>query len=534
MKITFIGAAHEVTGSCTLLEACGKRILIDCGLEQGADIYENCEFPVAFNNLDYVCLTHAHIDHSGKLPFLTANGFSGKIHATEATCKLAAVMLRDSGHIQESEAEWRNRKTQRSGAPDYIPLYTTKDVEATIPLFVPHAYEGSFTLAEGISVRFIDAGHLLGSASVLFTLTEGTVTKTIVFSGDLGNPGKPLLGHYAAPPHTDYAVIESTYADRMHNKEKAYTEQLAKIIQETLDKGGNLVIPAFAVGRTQELLYNLRIIKAEKMVKGHGDFPVYLDSPLAIETTGIYSGMSEAFFNDETRELLDKGIHPLRFPGLRFAVTSNESIDINNNRTPKVIISASGMCEAGRVRHHLKHNLWRPESTILFVGYQVEGTVGRKLLDGEKSVKLFSEDIAVRARIAQLEGFSSHADGNLLLEWLSEVRSRQVFVNHGNDSVCDDFARLIKQKLGCKANAPYSGDIFDLASGVFEETATVRRAKAKKKEAAKKAGSIFEKLLAAGKRLLAVIEQNRGGTNKELTKFTEQIQSLCDKYSKSN
>lgn len=532
MKVTFIGAAHEVTGSCTLLEACGKRILIDCGLEQGADIYENCEFPGSLANLDYVCLTHAHIDHSGKLPFLTANGFSGAIHATAATCKLCAIMLRDSAHIQESEAEWRKRKAQRAGEDPYIPLYTLEDAENAISLLVPHQYEESFCLADGITLRYIDAGHLLGSSSILFTLTEEGITRTILFSGDIGNPGKPLLSHWPAPPQADYAVIESTYADRTHLKERGYADQLASIIRETLDKGGNLVIPAFAVGRTQELLYYLRIIKENNMVPGHPHFPVYIDSPLAIEATSIYSDVDDSFFNEEARELLRDGINPIACPDLKLAVTSDESKDINTDRTPKVIISASGMCEAGRIRHHLKHNLWRPECTVLFVGYQVEGTIGRKLLDGEKDIRLFGESIAVRADIRQLDGFSSHADRELLLQWLSSVKCRQAFINHGNDTVCDDFALLIEQRLGVSAMAPFSGDIYDLAAGEFEEKAPVRKLMPKKKEASRKAQSVYERLKAAGNRLMSVIEQNRGGSNKELSRFADQIIALCEKYSR--
>lgn len=533
MKLTFIGAAHEVTGSCTLLEACGKRILIDFGLEQGADIYENCEFPGSLANLDCVCLTHAHIDHSGKLPFLTANGFSGQIHATAASCKLCAIMLRDSAHIQETEAVWRKRKAQRAGDPEYVPLYTVEDAENTIPLFVPHQYDEEFSITEGITVRFIDAGHLLGSSSILFTLTEDGVTKKIIFSGDVGNPEKPLLNHWEIPPEADFAVIESTYADRLHPKaDKGYALKLAKTITDTFDKGGNLVIPAFAVGRTQELLYYLRIIKENNLVAAYPHFPVYLDSPLAIEATSIYSDVDSAFFSEEARELLRCGINPIACPDLKLSVSSDDSKAINEDRTPKVIISASGMCEAGRIRHHLKHNLWRSESTILFSGYQVEGTIGRKLQDGEKYVKLFGEDIAVKADICQLEGFSSHADRDLLIEWLSHTRCRQVFVNHGNDEVCDNFAVLLEQRLGVSAMAPYSGDVYDLAEETFEVKVPIRKLVSKKKEASRKAGAVYDRLKAAGNRLMKIIEENKGGSNKELSRFADQIIALCDKYAK--
>lgn len=530
MQLTFLGAAHEVTGSCTLLEACGKRLLIDCGLEQGPDIYENCEFPIPIQNIDAVLLTHAHIDHSGKLPYLVANGFSGAIHASEPTYKLCNIMLRDSAHIQESEAEWRNRKAVRAGKEEYVPLYTLQDVENTLPLFVPHHYNENVVIAEGITATFLDAGHLLGSSSILLKITEEDETRTILFSGDLGNPNKPLLRDCKPASQADYVVIESTYGDRLHEKATGFTQKLAEIIRETFRRGGNVVIPAFAVGRTQDMLYHLRIIKEQNLVEEYGNFPVYVDSPLAVEATNIYSSEMSEYFDSETLELLSRGINPISFSGLRVSVTSEESKAINEDRMPKVIISASGMCEAGRIRHHLKHNLWRPESTIIFAGYQSEGTIGRKLLDGAKSVRLFGEEITVRANIVQVDGFSSHADRNMLLDWLAGAGSKRVFVNHGDDAVCDNFALLVEQQLGYPSVAPYSGDIYDLLTDQIVYSAPIKKVAFKQELATKRARTVYDRLLAAGHRLLRVIEQNKGGTNKELGKFTDQIISLCEKY----
>ncbi|MBP3927865.1 MAG: MBL fold metallo-hydrolase, partial [Clostridium sp.] len=391
MKLTFIGAAHEVTGSCTLLEACGKRILIDCGMEQGEDIYENCELPVSPADVDAICLTHAHIDHSGLIPAMAAKGFSGPVYATEAARQLCSIMLLDSAHIQESEAEWRNRKAQRAGEDPYVPLYTAADAMQAISLFHPYDYGHPVEIFEGITICFSDAGHLLGSASILFTITENGETRTVLFSGDLGNIDRPLIRDPEKPPYADYVIIESTYGDRIHGVRPDYVSQLTEILQETLDRGGNLVIPSFAIGRTQEMLYLIRIIKERSLIQGHDDFPVYVDSPLAVEATKIYQNGLFSYYDQETLDLLAQGINPISFPGLKLSITSEESKMINFDPAPKVILSASGMCEAGRIRHHLKHNLWREDSTVLFVGYQAEGTLGRKLINGADSVKLFGE-----------------------------------------------------------------------------------------------------------------------------------------------
>lgn len=532
MKLKFLGAAHEVTGSCTLLETGNYKILIDCGMEQGADIYENCELPVLPADIDCVLLTHAHIDHSGKIPALVAQGFQGPIYTTGATRVLCDMMLKDSAHIQESEAEWKNRKSERSGGTPYVPIYTLQDVERTLPLFRPCEYEKSYQILDNVRVRFIDAGHLLGSASIEFTVTEGDVTKVILFSGDVGNIDRPLIKDPMKPEHADIVIIESTYGNRCHGKRADYVSQLTGMIQETLDRGGNLVIPAFAVGRTQEMLYLIRHIKDEGLVKNHPNFPVWVDSPMAVETTEIYSGNIMGYYDDEAMEYIRKGIDILHFDGLHKSVTSADSIALNSDKTPKVIISASGMCEAGRIRHHLKHNLWRSESTVLFVGYQSVGTLGNKLLNGAARVKLFGEDIQVNAHIEKMDGISGHADMGILLNWLGNLKEKpeQVFVNHGEDRVCDEFAETITEQLGFSATAPYNGAEYDLITGeCLYEGNKVKICKEETKKG-QVVSSVFEKLLRAGRRLLGIIENSRGLANKDLKKFTADVEALCNKW----
>ena len=450
MKLTFLGAAHEVTGSCTLLEVAGKYILIDCGMEQGMDIYENCDLPVAPGQIDAIFLTHAHIDHSGKLPAMVAQGYKGPIYATEATRRLCNIMLRDSAHIQEFEAQWRNRKAQRAGLPAYVPMYTIADAEQTLQQFMAYPYGQRVEVFPGVAITFIDAGHLLGSASIYIEITEDEESRSLLFSGDLGNRDRPLIRDPQLPPDADYVVIESTYGDRTHGPRPDYVGQLTAILQETFDRGGNVVIPSFAIGRTQELLYLIRNIRNEGLLKGHSDFSVYVDSPLAVEATRIYSSGLTDYYDEETLDLLSRGIDPINFPGLRLSVTAEQSKLINEDRTPKVILSASGMCEAGRIRHHLKHNLWRPESTVLFVGYQAEGTIGRKLVDGADSVRLFGEEIAVKCHIQMMAGISGHADRDMMLNWLGHMSKppMKVFANHGDDEVCDHFAAAITDQLG--------------------------------------------------------------------------------------
>ena len=537
MKITFIGATHEVTGSCYYLEAAGKKFLVDCGMEQGPDYYENKDIPVPPGELDFVLLTHAHMDHSGNLPAIYAKGFKGPVYATEATCNLCDIMLRDSAHIQMFEAEWRNRKAKRKGKPEFVPAYTMEDALGVIRNFVGCPYETGIILGEGLRVKFIDAGHLLGSSSIEVNICEAGVEKTIVFSGDIGNKNQPLIKDPAYFRKADYVVMESTYGDRSHGERPDYVRLLADVIQETFDRGGNVVIPSFAVGRTQEMLYFIRQIKAEGLIHGHDNFKVFVDSPLANEATNIFGIHKYDCFDDEALELIRKGINPLSFPGLKISVTSEDSKAINFDDDCKVIISASGMCDAGRIKHHLKHNLWREDSTILFVGYQAVGTPGRALLEGTQEIKLFGEPVHVAAKICRMPGISGHADVNGLVDWIKafEVKPQKVFVTHGEDTVTELFAARLRDEMNYDAYAPFSGTEFDLAEGEFlYEAEGVKIQKPAALQKASKAAKVYEKLLALGYRLLSVIRKNEGCANKDLEKFSRDVQSLCDKWDRTD
>lgn len=533
MKLTFIGAAHEVTGSCHLLQTNEKNILIDCGMEQGPDLYENQELPMAAGDIDYILLTHAHIDHSGLIPLLCKHGFKGQIVTTFATADLCNIMLRDSAHIQEFEAEWRNRKARRSGAALYEPLYTTEDAIAAIDLLAPCDYGQKIDLCDGVQVRFSDIGHLIGSASIEVWIQEGEVSKKIVFSGDVGNIEQPILKDPSVTKEADYIVVESTYGNRIHSEEKPdYLGEFTKILRETFEKGGNVIIPSFAVGRTQEILYFIREIKEKKLLAEYPDFEVYVDSPLAIEATNVFTKNGRACYDEATLSLVNKGVNPLVFPGLKLSVTSDDSKLINFDDKPKVIISASGMCEAGRIRHHLKHNLWRKECTILFVGYQAVGTLGRKLIDGASSVKLFGENIEVSATIKSLKGVSGHADMKGLIQWLGgfETPIEHVFVVHGEDTVTDEFAKTITENFGWKSFAPYSGGCVDLATNQILTEGVKIAKKAIEKPAKTRAQNAFNRVVLAAKRLMEVVLKNEGLANKDLAKFESQIHNLADKW----
>ena len=534
MRLTFLGATHEVTGSCTLIEVNGKYGLVDCGMEQGVDVFVNVNLPVAPAALDFILLTHAHIDHSGKIPLLFKQGCTAPVYATAATCHLCEIMLRDCAHIQESEAEWRSRKARRAGEAETEPFYAIADAEAAIAHLRPVDYGQMLQIDEGVVVRFIDAGHLLGSASIEIWLTEAGTTKKLVCSGDIGNLHQPLINDPQYIREADYVLTESTYGDRNHEKADVNNIQyLADCIQRVLDRGGNLVIPSFAVGRTQEILYFIREIKVKGLVHGHGDFPVYVDSPLANEATGIFLQCDRHYFDADTAAMLDQGINPLMSPGVKLAVSSEESKAINFDSEPKVILSASGMCEAGRIRHHLKHNLWRKECMVLFVGYQAVGTTGRKLYDGAKKVTLFNEEISVQSEIGFLPGKSGHADRDGLVRWITafDPKPAMVFVNHGDDAAMKSYANLLADEHGLNVAAPYSGAVFDLAKGVWLETpegVPVEKKSAKTERAA----AAFAALESALERLGKIVDACRAIPNKELARFAGQINSLADKWQK--
>jgi len=534
MKIEFLGADHEVTGSCHYVECAGTRFLVDCGMHQGPDIYNKQEIPVNVSDIDFVLVTHAHIDHSGLIPLLYNHGFRGKIYATRATCGLCDIMLRDSAHIQESECEWKNRKARRSGGEEVEPMYTVADAIHVMEQFVPCPYHEILSINDNIKIRFVDAGHLLGSSSIEVWLYEDGENRKIVFSGDIGNIDQPLIRDPEFIDDADYILTESTYGDREHDKPVDFAGALAEVIKHTLGRGGNLVIPAFSVGRTQEMLYFIRRIKEENLIPDMPDFEVYMDSPLAVEATNVFQKNIEECFDSEAMELVERGENPIGFRGLRTAITPEESKAINFDKNPKVIISASGMCEAGRIRHHLKHNLWREECTVLFVGYQVPGTLGYKLLHGEKEVRIFGEDIQVRAEIANLPGMSGHADQKELLKWMGHFKSpvKRVFVVHGEDQVTESYAALVKEKTGFEAGAPYSGEIWDLISGECIREGIKEKAKEleRKSRGGRTAAAIYSRLLAAGARLMSVIRANSGLANKDMAKFADQINSLCDKW----
>ena len=530
MKLQFVGAAKEVTGSCYYLTFSGHQLLIDCGMIQGGDAKNDDPFPFDPSKIDYLLLTHAHIDHSGRIPLLVKRGFRGKILTTGATQDLCRIMLRDSAHIQEFEAEWRSRKGKRSGLDNFEPLYTMPDADAALALFCGYEYGKRIQLDDDLAIRFIDVGHLLGSASLEVWIREGDVERKLVFSGDIGNTGIPLLKDPSYVTEGDIVITESTYGDRHHRRPPDYTQALAEILQRTFDRGGNLIIPSFAVGRTQELLYFLRHIKQKKMVQGHDGFSVYVDSPLAIEATGIFSRNTIGYYDNEAMELVQSGINPIDFEGLTPTVTAEESRAINSDNRPHVVLAASGMCDAGRIKHHLKHNLWRPESTVLFVGYQAEGTLGRRILEGATTVKIFGEEIDVRAEIVPLEGISGHADQEGLLRWIDAFVEppKQVYVCHGDADVCESYAELLRDRLSLAAVAPNPGTVVDLCTGVTLDAGSPPERR--RISGARRASIAYDRLQSAGDYLLEVIRQNEGTPNKDLLKFAEQIHALAQKW----
>ncbi len=529
MKLTFFGAARAVTGSCHCIDACGKRILVDCGLQQGRDEIDDNKLLFHPGEVDYVFATHAHIDHTGRIPLLYKLGYTGQVYTTRLTAQLMNIMLMDSAHIQESDAQWANQKGKRAGRPLVEPLYTTEHAQMALNNLEIYDYDQSFELCPGITVRFIDAGHLLGSSFVEFTITEEGETRKIVFSGDIGNSKQPIIRDPSYLCEADYVVTESTYGDREHNEgEGEYTEDLARILDGTFAKGGNVIIPAFAVGRTQELLYFIREIKQRGLVTSVPDFPVYVDSPLAKAATTIFAGDLTGYIDEEAKDLVEDGIRMLTFDDLKLTESTEESRALNSDKTPKVIISASGMCDAGRIRHHLKHNLWREECTVVFVGFQSEGSLGRRLLDGVPEVKLFGEDIAVKAQIVNFPGLSSHADLSGLLNWIQAFspKPKQVFVVHGDADVVPAYVERL-EKLGFAVHGPELTEEYDLIENcmIREGRTPVKKSKTDRDDTAQ-----FQVLQRQGQALLEAIAHNKGGTNKDLRGFAAELEALIKKW----
>ncbi|MBO5348212.1 MAG: MBL fold metallo-hydrolase [Clostridia bacterium] len=478
MKVTFFGATKTVTGSNFLVEGAGRKFLVDCGLYQGLTKEEikNAEpFPYDVNEIDFVLLTHAHIDHSGRIPKLYKEGYRNKVYATNATCDLCAIMLPDSGHIQETETEWKNRKRIRRGEELLVPIYDAETAVKSLELFKGVPYNQIIELDDDIHVRFNDAGHMLGSSIIEVWIKENGENKKIVFTGDLGNNDIPLLSEPTMIEDADFLVMESTYGNRMHIRNDDKAKLFIDIVTDTLRQGGTVVIPSFAVGRTQEILFELDKIKEsdldspdfEKKYEILMNTPVYVDSPLAISATEVFRENMD-LFDEETQELIKRGDNPLEFKGLKFTQTADESKALNESNESAIIISASGMCEVGRIKHHLKHNIWNPKNTILFVGYQAQGTLGRKIVDGAKTIKIFGEEIAVNARVEYIEGYSGHADQEGLLNFIYSFIKKpdHIFLVHGEEEGQKVLRDKIIETTNLPVTIPEYGETYDLAETV--------------------------------------------------------------------
>lgn len=532
LKITFYGAAKAVTGSCCCIETGGKRILIDCGLKQGRDESDGNELPFSATSIDHVIVTHAHIDHSGRLPLLSKNGYSGVFYCTGMTERLLSIMLPDSAYIQQRDAEWDNQKGKRQGKPPVEPLYTIQDAEATLKKISSYPYMQKFDICKGVSARFSDAGHILGSACVELWLEENGITKKLVFTGDLGNTDQPIIRDPQKIEQCDYLITESTYGARTHEPPEDYTEDLANVLDKVFARGGNVIIPSFAVGRAQELLYIIREIKKRKLVNTLPDFKVYLDSPLATAATRIFNGDLSGYLDDEALKLIKLGENMFRFPGLTLTESYEDSIALNNDPEPKVIISASGMCDAGRIRHHLKHNLWRNECAVVFVGYQAEGSLGRRLLDGEPRVRILGEDISVNAEIINFKGMSAHADREQLFEFADHFNPRpiHVFVVHGDTENAEGYTAYLKAR-GFSVHTPDLFEVYDLAENKLLKAGIPPKPKAEKEISGKSLPDAYGELMKEINELTEYVSQNKI-SNKELRKLSSRIRRAMDSWKK--
>ncbi|MEX1306963.1 MAG: MBL fold metallo-hydrolase [Eubacteriales bacterium] len=529
MKINFFGAARFVTGSSYMVETKKARFLVDCGMRQGADEKRfdvPGSFPFNAGDIDFVVLTHAHIDHSGYLPLLVKRGFSGKIYATSASAELCSIMLPDSGHIQEMDVEWKNRKRMRAGKPIIPPLYTVEDANKTLKCFSGMEYGEVKEVAEGISICFQDAGHLLGSGSAEIWVTEDNKTEKVVFSGDIGNRDKPIIKDPTYMQAADYVVMESTYGNRLHENLKPSEEQLRDVLKAAVKRGGNIVIPAFAVGRTQETLYDIALLLKDKSVPGLENMPVYIDSPLGIKATDIFDRCFKNYYDAEAMALKNKGIEFLNFDTLNVAKTADESKAINFLDKPAIIISSSGMCDAGRIKHHLKHNLWKDDATVIFVGYQALGTTGRAILDGADSVKIFGDRVMINAKIERIEGLSGHADKAGLLKWINEFdeKPKKVFITHGEEQVALSFAEELK-KQGFDVQVPIYGEVFDtkdMSSFMMAKAESIQAQMGDQETEYRRAISIIRRYMSAN-------DPNSDDV-KNGAAFMQDIKTLVDKW----
>ena len=450
MKVTFFGAARTVTGSCFMIEAAGARFAIDCGMHQGNKAIDARNYNTGIydpGNIDFILLTHAHIDHSGLLPRMARDGYDKPVYCTRPTQELAEFMLQDSAHIQEVEAEWRSQRYARRDQKDAVePLYTMEDALKVIPLFRSVRYHETFEPHPGVQVCFYDAGHILGAAAIHVTIVENGVSTRLFFSGDHGRPGALIVQDPEPPPETDYFFVESTYGDRDHKERVNTLEELAEAIAYSYRNREKVIIPAFAVERTQEVLYCLHFLMKDGKLPA--DMPVFVDSPLAIRATGVFR-RHQAYFDLEARRMLSQGEDPFNLPNLKYLMSAEESQALNTLKGPAIIISASGMCNAGRIKHHLKHNLWKPGASIVFVGYQGVGTPGRKIVDGGKTISIFGDEVAVRAKVFTIGGFSGHAGQSQLLDWIGlAVRpDLQIVLVHGEAKAQDALAALIRERF---------------------------------------------------------------------------------------